>query len=42
MDTLDGVVAKAAGTASSRGAFLDSVADRLADGLIFGGLCFYF
>jgi len=42
MDTLDGVVAKAAGTASKRGAFFDSVSDRVADGLIFGGLAWYF
>ncbi|HXZ82708.1 MAG TPA: CDP-alcohol phosphatidyltransferase family protein [Acidimicrobiales bacterium] len=42
MDTLDGHVAKAAGTASARGAFLDSVADRVADSLIFGGLAWYF
>jgi CDP-diacylglycerol--glycerol-3-phosphate 3-phosphatidyltransferase len=41
MDTLDGVVAKAAGTASPRGAFLDSVADRVADALLFGGLTWY-
>jgi len=41
MDTLDGVVAKAAGTASSRGAFFDSVSDRVADGLIFGGMAWY-
>jgi CDP-diacylglycerol--glycerol-3-phosphate 3-phosphatidyltransferase len=41
MDTLDGVVAKAAGTASKKGAFFDSVADRVADGLIFGGVAWY-
>ncbi|HLN04941.1 MAG TPA: CDP-alcohol phosphatidyltransferase family protein [Acidimicrobiales bacterium] len=41
MDTLDGVVAKAAGTASKRGAFFDSVADRVADALIFGGVAWY-
>jgi CDP-diacylglycerol--glycerol-3-phosphate 3-phosphatidyltransferase len=41
MDTLDGVVAKAAQTASPRGAFLDSVADRVADGVIFGGVAWY-
>ena len=41
MDTLDGVVAKAAGTASARGAFFDSVADRVADGFLFGGLAWY-
>ena len=42
MDTLDGHVAKAAGTASARGAYLDSVSDRVADSLIFGGLAWYF
>jgi CDP-diacylglycerol--glycerol-3-phosphate 3-phosphatidyltransferase len=41
MDTLDGVVAKAAGTASKKGAFFDSVADRVADALIFGGVAWY-
>ena len=41
MDTLDGLVAKAAGTASKRGAFFDSVADRVADALIFGGMAWY-
>jgi CDP-diacylglycerol--glycerol-3-phosphate 3-phosphatidyltransferase len=41
MDTLDGAVAKAAGTASRRGAFFDSVADRVADALIFGGVAWY-
>jgi len=42
MDTLDGHVAKAAGTSSSRGAFLDSVADRVADSFVFIGLSGYF
>lgn len=42
MDTLDGVVAKAAGTSSKRGAFVDSVADRVSDGLIFAGVAWYF
>jgi len=42
MDALDGAVAKAAGTMSKRGAFLDSVADRIGDGLIFGGVSWYF
>jgi CDP-diacylglycerol--glycerol-3-phosphate 3-phosphatidyltransferase len=41
MDTLDGVVAKAAGTSSPRGAFCDSVSDRLADGLILGGVTWH-
>ncbi len=41
MDTLDGSVAKAAGSSSRRGAFLDSVSDRVADGFMFGGLAWY-
>jgi CDP-diacylglycerol--glycerol-3-phosphate 3-phosphatidyltransferase len=40
-DLLDGPVAKAAGTASVRGAFFDSVADRVADALLFGGVSWY-
>jgi CDP-diacylglycerol--glycerol-3-phosphate 3-phosphatidyltransferase len=41
MDTLDGAVAKAAGSASRRGAFFDSVSDRVADAFMFGGLSWY-
>ncbi|HVB06554.1 MAG TPA: CDP-alcohol phosphatidyltransferase family protein [Acidimicrobiales bacterium] len=41
MDALDGIVAKAAGSASARGAFFDSVADRISDGLVFGGLTWH-
>jgi CDP-diacylglycerol--glycerol-3-phosphate 3-phosphatidyltransferase len=40
-DVLDGAVAKASGTASPRGAFFDSVADRLTDALLFGGVAWY-
>ncbi len=40
-DVLDGAVAKASGTASRRGAFFDSVADRLADALLLGGVAWY-
>jgi len=40
-DLLDGAVAKASGTASTRGAFFDSVADRLSDALLFGGVAWY-
>lgn len=40
-DALDGAVAKAAGTASSRGAYLDSVSDRLSDGLLFAGCAWF-
>jgi CDP-diacylglycerol--glycerol-3-phosphate 3-phosphatidyltransferase len=37
-DLLDGAVAKATGLASARGAFFDSVADRVSDSLILGGI----
>jgi CDP-diacylglycerol---glycerol-3-phosphate 3-phosphatidyltransferase len=40
-DLLDGAVAKASGKATSRGAFFDSVSDRVTDGLLFGGLAWY-
>lgn len=40
-DLLDGPVAKASGTASVRGAFLDSVADRASDAFLYGGLAWY-
>jgi CDP-diacylglycerol--glycerol-3-phosphate 3-phosphatidyltransferase len=40
-DALDGAVAKASGTSSLRGAYFDSVADRLTDGLLFGGVAWY-
>lgn len=40
-DVLDGAVAKASGTASSRGAFFDSTADRLTDALLLGGIAWY-
>jgi CDP-diacylglycerol--glycerol-3-phosphate 3-phosphatidyltransferase len=40
-DLLDGAVAKASGTASTRGAFFDSVSDRLSDALLFGGVAWY-
>lgn len=41
-DVLDGAVAKTTGTAGPRGAFLDSVADRVADGLVLGGAAWYY
>jgi len=41
-DLLDGAVAKASGTASSRGAFFDSVADRVTDSLLLGGIAWHF
>jgi phosphatidylglycerophosphate synthase len=42
LDILDGRVARAAGRASRGGAFLDSVADRWAEALIFCGLGWYY
>lgn len=41
MDSLDGAVAKASGSSSREGAFLDSVADRVSDGLLLGGVTWY-
>jgi len=40
-DLFDGPVAKVSGTASVRGAFFDSVADRVSDALILGGITWY-
>ena len=40
-DVLDGAVAKASGTASPRGAFFDSVIDRVSDALLLGGVAWY-
>ena len=40
-DALDGAVAKASGTASPRGAFFDSVADRVTDALLLGGVAWF-
>ena len=40
-DALDGAVAKASGTAGPRGAFFDSVADRVSDALLFVGVAWY-
>jgi CDP-diacylglycerol--glycerol-3-phosphate 3-phosphatidyltransferase len=40
-DVLDGAVAKASGTASPRGAFFDSVVDRVSDSLVLGGVAWY-
>ncbi len=41
-DTIDGAVAKASGSASERGAFFDSVSDRVSDALVFGGVAWYY
>lgn len=40
-DLLDGAVAKASGTTTARGAFFDSVADRVTDALLLGGVAWY-
>ena len=40
-DLFDGPVAKAAGTTSVRGAFFDSVTDRVADAVLMGGVSWY-
>lgn len=40
-DLLDGPVAKASGTAAPRGAFFDSVADRVTDTLLLAGVAWY-
>lgn len=40
-DLLDGSVARSSDTAGPRGAFFDSVADRVSDALLFGGVAWY-
>src|SRR6516225_9763580 len=40
-DILDGSVARTTGRASPRGAFFDSVCDRVADAALFGGVAWY-
>jgi CDP-diacylglycerol---glycerol-3-phosphate 3-phosphatidyltransferase len=40
-DLLDGAVAKASGRSSVRGAFFDSVCDRVSDTLVLGGFAWY-
>jgi len=40
-DLLDGAVAKATGTAGPRGAFFDSVSDRVTDALLLGGVAWH-
>ncbi|MCA1692572.1 MAG: CDP-alcohol phosphatidyltransferase family protein, partial [Actinobacteria bacterium] len=40
-DLLDGAVAKASGTSSPRGAFFDSVSDRVSDTVVLGGVAWY-
>lgn len=41
IDVLDGAVAKSSGTASARGAFFDSVADRVTDSLLLFGVAWH-
>jgi CDP-diacylglycerol--glycerol-3-phosphate 3-phosphatidyltransferase len=41
-DVLDGSVAKSGGTAGPRGAFFDSVCDRVSDGVVLGGAAWYY
>lgn len=41
-DLLDGALAKASNQASQRGAFFDSVIDRLTDAIIFAGVAYYY
>lgn len=41
-DLLDGALAKASNTSSQRGAFFDSVIDRVTDALLFGGVAWHF
>jgi CDP-diacylglycerol--glycerol-3-phosphate 3-phosphatidyltransferase len=41
-DLLDGALAKASNSSSQRGAFFDSVVDRVTDALLFGGVAWYF
>jgi CDP-diacylglycerol--glycerol-3-phosphate 3-phosphatidyltransferase len=41
LDVLDGAVAKASGRSSMRGAFFDSVCDRVADMLVLGAVAWY-
>lgn len=42
LDVLDGFMARISGLSSQRGGFLDSVLDRVADSLMFGGLILYY
>ena len=40
-DLFDGALAKASNTSSQRGAFFDSVVDRVTDAMLFGGVAWY-
>jgi CDP-diacylglycerol--glycerol-3-phosphate 3-phosphatidyltransferase len=41
VDLLDGLVARGSGQASPRGAFFDSVTDRVSDAIVLGGVAWY-
>jgi archaetidylinositol phosphate synthase len=41
MDAIDGAVARATNSASSRGAFIDGILDRYVEGLLYLGIMFY-
>lgn len=41
-DLLDGAIARASGKVNSRGAFLDSICDRISDAALFVGAVWYF
>lgn len=41
LDVLDGTVARGSGNAGPRGAFFDSVTDRVSDALLLGGVAWY-
>src|SRR5207237_1393139 len=41
LDLLDGAVAKASATTTARGAFFDSVSDRVSDSFVLGGVAWY-
>jgi CDP-diacylglycerol--glycerol-3-phosphate 3-phosphatidyltransferase len=40
-DLFDGALAKASNTSSQRGAFFDSVVDRVTDAMLYGGVAWY-
>jgi KDO2-lipid IV(A) lauroyltransferase len=41
-DLIDGAIAKASGTSAARGAFFDSVSDRVTDAFLYGGVAWYY
>ena len=41
LDLFDGAVAKASATTTARGAFFDSVSDRVSDSFVLGGVAWY-